>query len=123
MSSKPNPQERQGRAKNTILTADDRLWGAFWNHKRGEGTTRFRIRQFCEDAVREMLPPPGWRSNLPDIGELWENGEGARVRGVALPEELHPVISFYAMAFNITKSTLICTVIRRKQEREGISLP
>ena len=123
MPSKRERQEQQGRAQNAVITADDRLWGAFWDHKRGEGTARFRIHRFCNDAIREMLPPPGWRDNLPDIGEIWQNGEGTKMRAFAMHDDLHPVISFYAAAFGISKSTLICTVVRRKQEREGIALP
>ena len=122
MPAATQPRADAVRLPTASLTADDRLWGAFWESKRGgRKGARFRINRFCQDAVREGLPPIG-SGRQADIGEIWVNRGEARARMFHLDLELRALVAYYASGLGITKSELLCTLIRRKQEREGIAL-
>ena len=114
------PADREQRV-NVYLEADEALWSVL-EDLRKEKSRRFRIGKFCEAAISEALPPHE-AGRSPDIGPAWVNDWDQRLRCFAAPAELKARVAYYATLFNMTRSQLLCTVIRRKQERDGLVPP
>ena len=110
------------------IDADDALWEPLRVARAAQ--TGFRIAVFCEAAIREALPAIE-PTIEPALGELWRNqSETIRLRCFALPGDLRPRIAYYAAGLHLQltgirrpRSVLLCTVIRRKQERAGLVVP